>query len=242
MYLILIPIASSKVDIWALGCIIYNLIELCYPFPLDVPVVYAQSITSNPPRPFKLTKDESLKKLVFLKLEKYPQTRISANKILQHPQGPGHPKQSAPKIPSNQYDTLKYIQDVENLSIPDFSNQMMLLKQQLVCKSPQDRHQLVYQIIIPKLAAMFTQVVNQGMPVQIQRAAQGVGQIPPEVQQKIDQNKFLSVVCASRIPLCEALAWAVKDDSEAASELVRGGDFFSSLQIMLITYFLLLKP
>ncbi|KAA6366449.1 MAG: hypothetical protein EZS28_038024, partial [Streblomastix strix] len=133
------------------------------------------------------------------------------------------------------YDTSDYIKDVEKLPIPDFAKQMMLLHRQLVGKSPQERHQLVCQRIIPKLAAMFTRAVNQGMPVQIQRAAQGVGQVPPEVQQKIDQNKFLSVVYAARIPLCEALAWAVKDDSEAASELVRGGDFFSSLQIMLIT-------
>ena len=77
------PQASSKCDIWSLGCIMYELIALKGPFEDSSYATLAQKICEEKPLPLPECINEKLKDLIWHMIDKDPSKRPSALEILQ---------------------------------------------------------------------------------------------------------------------------------------------------------------
>ncbi|KAA6395371.1 MAG: putative NEK protein kinase [Streblomastix strix] len=62
--------SSTQADLFSFGVVIFNLIELDHPFTPDLAPIYAQRVVTEQPKPFRLSKDETLNNLVIRMLDK----------------------------------------------------------------------------------------------------------------------------------------------------------------------------
>jgi NIMA (never in mitosis gene a)-related kinase len=76
---------TTKSDIWALGCVIYELCSLTQPFQADNLLGLVFKIVQDEPAPLSPTYSEELRNLVVKMLSKDQTKRPTAKQILQNP-------------------------------------------------------------------------------------------------------------------------------------------------------------
>ncbi len=72
---------DNKSDIWALGCVLYEICALCKPFDAsNIPGIILKIVRANP-RPIDASYSDDLKKMIACLLQPNPELRPTADEI-----------------------------------------------------------------------------------------------------------------------------------------------------------------